>query len=643
MMPTATKGVRPPTDPPARRARGLAFSAACLSVALLLLQRPYHGIWHDSVLYLGQALAVLHPEVFRQDLFFAYGSQSSYSLVQYVVAPLVERLGSSASFMGLALLGLGLFLLSSWRLLTTVLPTPELAYAGLLALIVFPGSYGAWNSLSYAESFFTGRSLAEPLALLGMAAVMRARTMPGVALLVLGAAFNPLQALPVIAAAWTWLALGDRRWLHAAWMGLIAVMSAPWLPLTPGLFTRMDPAWFGQVWERNLVVFYSHSQAGDWYYLLTDAVLLVLTARRAAAPLRRFVVAIGLACGVLITASLAFADLAHLAWPAGLQLWRAHWLLHWTALACLPWLILYAWQARGERTWLLLLLALVAMGTTPANAHPLVPGIALLLLAWPWLERHLSIPMRLSVAMMCLAIAVWHLFEVWAIREQSRYWLPLLQWPSPLLHSWLPVLVPLLAIATPLYWLRAGPRGRNMLVVGAAALAIAAVLQWDHRTAINRAFTATAPVNPFGSEVPRDSQVVWIGGLLPTWNILRRAHYIDQQQLAGIVFNRGTAAEGFRRRELLHVTDGTGRDCRIVTFPLEAHPTCKPDLVALRRACTRTRGELDYFVLPYRLPMAPLGAWSPLGSGEPGYHLYACRDLVATMGATPAAGYAGPR
>ena len=170
---------------------------------------------------------------------------------------------------------------------------------------------------------------------------------------------------------------------------------------------------------------------------------------------------------------------------------------------------------------------------------------------------------------------------------------------------------------------------------------LAAILQWDQRTSINRAFTS-APAKPFGIDIPRDGQMQWIGGLLPTWDVLHRAHYIDQQQLAGIVFNRGTAAEGFRRKALLHVMDGAGHECRIVTFPLEPHPTCKPDLAAVRNACVRTHGELDYFVLPYRLPVAPLGIWSPLGAGQPGYHLYACRDLLATTGASPAAGHAGP-
>ena len=616
-------------------------AAALLAAALLAFQRPYHGIWHDSVLYLGQALAVLDPDIFRRDLFFAYGSQSRFTLVQYLLAPLVGWLGPNPTFLLLTALGLGLFLYASWRLLAALIDCPRLAYAALLALIVFPGSYGAWNSLSYAEPFLTGRSVAEPVALLGMAALVRGKTFVAFALLAFGAAFNPLQVLPALPAAWIWLVQGDRRWLHLAWIGIIALALATQVSALHGLFGRMDPIWFEQVWQRNLVVFYSHSQPGDWYYLLTDIVLLGLVAASARGILRRFVVSILAACLSLIAAGLLLADVAHFAWPAGLQLWRAHWLLHWTAMATLPWLALESWHEPAARDRFVLLLSLTLTGVTPATAHPLVPGIAALVLAWPWLARHLSPPLRWLLASICLAVACWHLLTIWAPQEQWRYWLPLAQWPGPLLQSWMPIMVTVLAFAGPWCWLRSGAVARGALVVAGIALLLVSTLQWDQRTPTNRAFTS-APSQPFGVDIPRDSQVQWIGGLLPTWNVLHRAHYIDQQQLAGIVFNRGTAAEGFRRKALLHVTDAAGRDCRIVTFPLEAHASCKPDLAAVRMACARTAGELDYFILPYRLPVAPLGVWSPMGHSQPGYHLYACRDLLATTGASPAAGHAGP-
>lgn len=616
-------------------------AAALLAAALLAFQRPYHGIWHDSVLYLGQALAVLDPDIFRRDLFFAYGSQSRFTLVQYLLAPLVGWLGPNPTFLLLTALGLGLFLYASWRLLAALIDCPRLAYAALLALIVFPGSYGAWNSLSYAEPFLTGRSVAEPVALLGMAALVRGKTLVAFALLAFGAAFNPLQVLPALAATWIWLVQGDRRWLHLAWIGIMALALATQVSALQALFARMDPIWFEQVWQRNLVVFYSHSQPGDWYYLLTDIVLLALVTARARGILRRFVVSILAACLSLIAAGLLLADTVHFTWPAGLQLWRAHWLLHWTAMATLPWLALASWREPDARDRLVLLFSLTLAGVTPATAHPLVPGIAALVLAWPWLARHLSPPLRWLLASLCLAVACWHLLTIWAPQEQWRYWSPLAQWPSPLLQSWMTIVVTVLAFAGPWCWLRSGAVARGALVVAGIALLLVSTLQWDQRTPTNRAFTS-APSQPFGVDIPRDSQVQWIGGLLPTWNVLHRAHYIDQQQLAGIVFNRGTAAEGFRRKALLHVTDAAGRDCRIVTFPLEAHAACKPDLTAVRMACARTAGELDYFILPYRLPVAPLGSWSPMGPSQPGYHLYACRDLLATTGASPAAGHAGP-
>lgn len=131
---------------------------------------------------------------------------------------------------------------------------------------------------------------------------------------------------------------------------------------------------------------------------------------------------------------------------------------------------------------------------------------------------------------------------------------------------------------------------------------------------------------PFGNLIAEDEQVLWLDRLLPTWAVLHRPSYIDEQQMAGIVFNRQTSLESFRRKELMHVTDGQNRDCRIVVLSEESHSQCRPDETAIRQACQRANGELSWFVLPYRLPSEPRSTWSPAGMRNTSYYLYACRD-----------------
>ena len=59
-------------------------------VALWVLAHPYGGLRHDGLLYAGQAMAHLRPDVFGRDLFFAYGSQDDYTIFGQVYAAAVK-------------------------------------------------------------------------------------------------------------------------------------------------------------------------------------------------------------------------------------------------------------------------------------------------------------------------------------------------------------------------------------------------------------------------------------------------------------------------------------------------------------------------------------------------------------------------
>jgi len=102
--------------------RWTTAACAALVVGVTLLFHPYWGIWHDSVLYLGQALALLYPESFRQDLFFAFGSQADYTLFPRAIAWLIERYGSGEVFRWLTLCGLVAFVAASWQLIRHLIP-----------------------------------------------------------------------------------------------------------------------------------------------------------------------------------------------------------------------------------------------------------------------------------------------------------------------------------------------------------------------------------------------------------------------------------------------------------------------------------------------------------------------------------------
>src|SRR5476649_2688108 len=88
-----------PTPSTASHTEGvLGLLLACLA---WLLVRPYQGVRHDGILYLGQALHLLHPDILGHDLFFSHGSQDQFTLVTPPLAWLLSRFSVASVEMAL--------------------------------------------------------------------------------------------------------------------------------------------------------------------------------------------------------------------------------------------------------------------------------------------------------------------------------------------------------------------------------------------------------------------------------------------------------------------------------------------------------------------------------------------------------------
>ncbi|MFC6350879.1 hypothetical protein H7691_14595 [Stenotrophomonas sp. CW117] len=600
--------------------------AGLLAVCLALLKGRYLGIGHDSLLYLGQVLEYLYPESLQHDLFFIYGSQASFTVFPWLVARLAEYVGYGAVFIWLSAIGLGAFWFASWGLVVRLLPG-ESGFYGLLALLLLPSSYGAWEIFHYAEPFLTGRTFAEPLSLFALMLLVSGRCWVAAIVGLVAVAMHPLQALPAGVVAWLWLAAGDRRWLHALWALAGTVALGALAPQWHFLFDVMDAQWRAQVMLRSAHVFLGNASVGDWYYLLTDMFVVAVAFGYAQGVLRRYLGSVLVASIALVLLSLLLVDALHLAWPARLQLWRVHWLLHWSAMMVLPWLGLVIWSTFSWRR-IGLFACVVALGFLPGAAHPLTPGIALLYLAWPRLEHHLGPGIQNMLVLSVMGAAFAHvlgqaisLLPPWQ-GAMSGFWLGRLA--ENLMPIWL---VPAVVVGI---WLWRKGRGKGLLggvlIIGGGC----AFLQWDGRPPIQRDFTDMQPQEPppFGVEVAPDAQLLWLGEVLPVWSVMKRPSYISSPQMAGIVFSRRTSMEAFRRKEQMHVRDGGGRDCRLVVLPDEPYTRCKPDEAAIRNACGQAGGALAFVVLPYRLRSAPVGTWVPSRRNAGAYHLYACKNLL---------------
>lgn len=615
------------------------LAAGALVVILLLYLRPYHGIRHDSTLYLGQALLRWRPEIFGQDLFFVFGSQADFTIFPYLISRLLDFFGVAELFLVLTLLGRLLFFLASWLFLRCLF-NASAGYWGLLALVVLSPMYGGYGVFSYAEPFLTGRSFSEPLVLMALAAWWSSRPVWAIAIGVVAASIHPLQAVPAFLVFWLDLLQRDRRWLHLLWLGVIVGVAAALgvMPFAKWLATY-DSQWFEWIEVPNSNCFMTKWRAADWCYLAFDVFLVSLIVRHAKGRLQSYArtLLIASACG--LGTSLIFVDLLHFVLPTGLQLWRIHWLLHWLAMASIPWLILLHFRVAGRWTDMRLLIILSMLSVTiPVGPMPLPPYAILILiplyLYWPKVSPHLGsrisklvgtgLVLMMLISFGRLVFIVWNIhLNLPDVREMFR--------PEVLLLSY-----PLLAggVIGGLYavWQRWHMARIPMLGVLASLLVYAAAT-WDHRNPWTaQVESAQFSQDVFGVELAAGAQVFWKGELLAPWLILNRPSYMSNEQNAGLLFNRGTAEEAHRRMSSMHVFNFQNELCQVVN---QYQDGCVPDDAAVAEICAGSNGQLTYIVLTDVLKTPAYGRWTVKG-GVRGdrpitYWLYRCEDLFKTV------------
>ena len=69
------------------------WTLGLLALALTLLQHPFHGIVHDSVLYTLFALVRLHPVTVGWDVVVRYGSQDRFTVFSPIYTAVIQLLG----------------------------------------------------------------------------------------------------------------------------------------------------------------------------------------------------------------------------------------------------------------------------------------------------------------------------------------------------------------------------------------------------------------------------------------------------------------------------------------------------------------------------------------------------------------------
>jgi hypothetical protein len=616
---------------------------ATFAAAAWVATHRYHGVWHDGVLYAGQAISRIDPAPFTKDLFFAYGSQDGFTVFTWFYALAIKELGlPTASKVLLGMAHLAWLSAAAW-LLRGVL-SRAYYWLALVLVAVLPGGYGAFGIFAYGEPFLTARIWAEPPALLAVACILRGRRVGAFASLVFAAAMHPVMTFPA-ALFVLFFGFPVRQQLVVALAGLasLAILSAVGVPPFANLTKTMDPIWLNLSTDRSPFVFIDHWNSDEYCEPILLAVLLTTVALISSREVRRLW---WCALGVLVV-GMGLSILA-VYWPSVLliqiQPWRVLWLTKVLAVAAGTFLAQEKWSTSPYSR--VLLGALVACALT-------VDGIGLagtllfcaLLVARHRLEFEPRLPSAL-IPLAWLAIAL-----VIGTRIVGTVLLSTISLDATVSQTTDLTLADRLFIVSkesgwfifpPMvggawYLLQNCPGSRRwlMLVVGAFALFMVGHWQRTSDMQAEEDYLREVGHGELASMIGPDNLVYWGSGHHILWLVLHRGSYASRQQASGIVFSRETAIEANRR--LARLAKLGLPDSRFgwqITANTRASDL-STNLDGLIHVCHDPL--LDFVVLPQLVAGASPVASMRLSPSAATHHIYACTSLRAVPDPFPSA------
>jgi hypothetical protein len=603
-------------------------------LALYALSRPYRGVRHDAQLYFMQAQSHLTPDWVSHDLFFQFGSQDRYTIFSRLFAPILRAWGLQDAEIGTLLVLHGLFWFASWLLLRKVASDKRW---GMLAVVaVLPHFYGSFLTFSFMEPFLTARTLAEPLCVLGLAALLNGRYGWMLLALLLALMSHPLIAIPAWVLVWFVVCERDRRWLWAAAVvvGLALVGAVAGIAPLDGLLKSYDAEWSHYVHESNAFNFFAAWDRAPIAQALFDFGLLLLGALDRQSPLRPLYRASFVTALVLCALSALLADGLNLVFPTQLQLWRSLWLAHYLALLALLPVAATLWR-RNEAGRLAAAMIMVTTVLAASNAR--MSWVFVLAALFVSAASMRDVVLRRSVAVLGIAACALGA-AVMAILEALQDVLILVQH----VHTGemfgklegVPAAIPQLMLVVLWFGVvwpaRSVRRWVPAVSLGAGLIALwTGTRIWDQRDDFGRYIESHYDQpNPFRVELPPYAQVYWPKELLASWALLKRPIYVSLASNAAAVYGREEIMEAARRWKVVQPMTIQIDDC--IKLVQEGHADykatdCKYTDAGIRDVC-RAPGGPDDVVLMNPLQRPPLAVWNYQPPGRPPepFYLYDC-------------------
>jgi hypothetical protein len=641
----ASSGARP-----ARHARATSVVFAIAVGTLFLLSHPYRGIWHDAVLYTVQALHDAHPEHFKHDLFFQFGSQDDWTLYGKIYEKLIGLLGIRASnLLGLAV-AQALWWSGMWRLSRRLLPAPW-HWVCLLFVAGMPSDYGDGLIFTYDEFFLAARLPAEALCLWALAFALERRSIAALALAFVAMTIHPLMGAVGFATVLIVMTSRYGWWrIFAAAFAVFAVaqfLAPPSFAIQP-----LDSEWLSVLRMELPFLFPSRWSLLAWSKVCWVIALPAILAAVDEKERRSFWGSLAL-MGVAGVSVSVVADLAgHDAFWTQLQPWRVLWLLtvmQWVAVISL---VRRVWKDRPALLWLLAIcwlgLELAGGGIAALAIAAVMHGERLMKARSRPIFKELSTPYKAGLIVATVVTVVFGcLYQILTFKARAAVWPGTLIFNFPVLEAvihtrLMVVLVCAVSIAV-LFRERFTPPVHFIALICLILLCAYAIVNIDQRSTVEKVMETNldAPARaPFAGRVAPGQMVYWDGPVEEIdylWLLMRTASYYAAKQAAGMVFHRATTFEALRRYAVVTGTRYSAHGGPPKLFDWLAHfRPLSPE--GILRVCREP--DVDFVVSPlhYR-DLSTNDEWAP--DQKTKYWLYDCRTIDSKNAAPPAATISG--
>lgn len=529
--------------------RLLALMAMGLCIFLIwMMQHPYFGVVHDSVLYTLLALSRLHPQYLSNDIFLKYGSQDSFTIWSPLFTAAIRLVDlEPAAALG-TLLTQAAFFYGAWLLARRMMPAQD-ALLALGLLVALPANYGASDIFSYIEGFLTPRQITEALVLIALAVFMDSRWLLGAACLLVGMLLHPIMAFSgIVMAVMLYRVIPRPRLGLALLAGGLALSLAIVSVTTAGPFQRFDPQWLHVINENSSFLFVLKWSIEDWIRIVPTAAVLIVGLLTTTKPLVRNLCWGALAtasCGLLLT--LIFCDLLAVQLVTEMQPWRWLWLEQAVAIILLPVIVGECWRAGLATRAVSLFLASIWINRGDPQ---MLLGLALLTVACAAVAHRVALAPRAARLVFigsCAMLAIALLLNFVPKLTDELPTLPNLQiWGAD------GVLYALALIAV--HWLtqRRPVPASSLAVVLAGALGCAYVVPPAWQVWSLCYYRDLYPdLVQWRAAIPPQAQVMWPTSPIGAWYLLDRPSYWSHYQEAGDIFSRSKSMEAYRRGESL--------------------------------------------------------------------------------------------